>query len=248
MKDKNKEFSFSSIFPRIKNTQKRIKKAEKVRYIIENYTNMDLKNSICIDVGCSTGSITYQLANLFKTIIGIDFDIEALMYGKKQNLDYFNTLELINADGLVLPIKSESVDILLCTQVYEHVPDDYKLVEELYRILKPNGVIFFSGPNKLFPLELHYNLPFIHWLPVEWQRNLLPRIRKGPVLYERIRNKNELLQMLRQFQIQDISIEVALFYLQANKFIRTILKGPLTFLKLFTFWVPNFNWLARKKN
>ncbi len=63
------------------------------------------------------------------------------------------------------PLEDESCDLVICAQVYEHVPDDRRLAEEVYRVLKPGGVVFFSGPNWLFPIEGHYHLPFLHWLP-----------------------------------------------------------------------------------
>jgi len=52
----------------------------------------------------------------------------------------------IIGDALNLPVKSNSVDIVLCSQVIEHVPDPKKLVEESYRVLKSGGGLILTGP------------------------------------------------------------------------------------------------------
>src|SRR5262245_24559708 len=45
-----------------------------------------------------------------------------------------------------IPVPSESYDDILLTQVVEHLPDPNRVMCELYRILKPWGRVWFSGP------------------------------------------------------------------------------------------------------
>ena len=45
------------------------------------------------------------------------------------------------------PFKDNSVDIVVCTETLEHVPDMQRAINECYRILKKNGYIFISTPN-----------------------------------------------------------------------------------------------------
>ena len=55
----------------------------------------------------------------------------------------------VKADICNLPFDSASYDVVLCNHVLEHIPDDTKAMEELYRILKPNGWGIFQIPQDL---------------------------------------------------------------------------------------------------
>jgi SAM-dependent methyltransferase len=75
-------------------------------------------------------------------------------FRKQQNLDYTTTdlespLADIKADICNLPFKDNSYDVILCNHVLEHIPDDKKAMQELYRILKPNGYAILQVPQDL---------------------------------------------------------------------------------------------------
>jgi len=52
----------------------------------------------------------------------------------------------IVGDAMNLPFKDCSIDIVLCTQVLEHVSQPWKLISESYRVLKPGGYLVLSAP------------------------------------------------------------------------------------------------------
>lgn len=71
-----------------------------------------------------------------------------------QNLDYTTTDLLspiadVKADICDLPFEDNSYDIILCNHVLEHIPDDTKAMQELYRVLKPGGMGIFQIPQDL---------------------------------------------------------------------------------------------------
>jgi len=55
----------------------------------------------------------------------------------------------VKADICNLPFKDNSYDVILCNHVLEHIPDDTKAMQELYRVLKPNGWGIFQIPQDL---------------------------------------------------------------------------------------------------
>ena len=70
------------------------------------------------------------------------------------NLDYVTTdlespLADVKADICDLPFKDDEFDIILCNHVLEHIPDDTKAMQELYRILKTGGFGIFQIPQDL---------------------------------------------------------------------------------------------------
>lgn len=76
------------------------------------------------------------------------------VFRNQKNLDYtttdlFSPLADVKADICDLPFADNSYDIILCNHVLEHIPDDAKAMQELYRVLKPGGMGIFQIPQDL---------------------------------------------------------------------------------------------------
>ncbi len=75
-------------------------------------------------------------------------------FRNQKNLDYTTTdllspLADVKADICNLPFDDNCYDIILCNHVLEHIPDDLKAMQELYRVLKPGGMGIFQIPQDL---------------------------------------------------------------------------------------------------
>lgn len=75
-------------------------------------------------------------------------------FRKMKNLDYTTTdlespLADVKADICDLPFEDNSYDIILCNHVLEHIPDDTKAMQELYRVLKKDGMGIFQIPQDM---------------------------------------------------------------------------------------------------
>ena len=75
-------------------------------------------------------------------------------FKKLSHLDYTTTdlnspLATVKADICDLPFQDNTFDIILCNHVLEHIPDDQKAMQELYRVLKPGGWGVFQVPQDL---------------------------------------------------------------------------------------------------
>jgi SAM-dependent methyltransferase len=75
-------------------------------------------------------------------------------FKKMKNLEYVTTdlnspLADVKADICKLPFKDNEFDMILCNHVLEHIPDDTKAMEELYRVLKVGGMGIFQIPQDL---------------------------------------------------------------------------------------------------
>lgn len=66
------------------------------------------------------------------------------------NIDIYPYKEVnLTANAVNLPILDNSVDAVICESLLEHVQDPYKLIDEIYRILKPGGKIWIMVPFML---------------------------------------------------------------------------------------------------
>ena len=75
-------------------------------------------------------------------------------FRKLKNLEYTTTdlnspLADVKADICNLPFKDNTFDVILCNHVLEHIPDDTKAMQELYRVLKPKGMAILQIPQDI---------------------------------------------------------------------------------------------------
>lgn len=126
-----------------------------------------------LDVGCGDGYYLYLLSNLGLKLklTGTDFDPNALASARK-NLKG-TRIPLVQADLMKgLPFPDNSFDKAVMSEVAEHLPNDVKGLKEVYRVLKPGGILCLTVPNS--------NYPFL-WDPVNWvlERLFNTHIRSG---------------------------------------------------------------------
>ncbi|MEP0264935.1 methyltransferase domain-containing protein [Dokdonia sp.] len=75
-------------------------------------------------------------------------------FRKMKHLDYTTTdlnspLADVKADICNLPFGENEYDLIFCNHVLEHIPDDTKAMQELYRVLKPGGMAILQIPQEL---------------------------------------------------------------------------------------------------
>ncbi len=76
------------------------------------------------------------------------------IFRNQKNIDYTTTdllspLADVKADICNLPFSDDVYDVILCNHVLEHIPDDTKAMQELFRVLKPGGMGIFQIPQDL---------------------------------------------------------------------------------------------------
>ena len=154
-----------------------------------------------MDIGASTGIIDNYLSGYFKQVVGIDIDLQAVSHANKS---YGNkNISFLVGDAMALPLGNGSFDVVICSQVYEHVPDAQKMISEIYRLLKPVGVCFFSAGNRINLIEPHYNLPLLSVVPKPLAHLYLKIIGKGDHYYEEHLTYWGLKELTRSFNCHD---------------------------------------------
>jgi len=93
-----------------------------------------------LDVGC--GSKPYRQFLLDNKYIsqytGLDIET-AIVYNEEVKPDF-------TWDGINMPFADNSFDTLMATEVLEHCPDPNRIINEMKRVLKPGGLLFFTVP------------------------------------------------------------------------------------------------------
>lgn len=107
-------------------------------------TNLPLNGSI-VDVGCGGGLVTEPvgLSGRFHSVLGLDINNKALDKARKHILDNsivsYKTASIYN-----IPLSNSSVDGVIVSDVFEHLEDLPRALVEVFRILRPGGVVVFD--------------------------------------------------------------------------------------------------------
>lgn len=99
-----------------------------------------------LDIGCGTGKLIEELSK-YGNVYGIDTSDKALKYCKKRGLINVYKCELGKQK---LPFKSGKFSIVTCLDVIEHIENEYEVLLEIKRVLKPDGHLIVTVPAYQF--------------------------------------------------------------------------------------------------
>jgi SAM-dependent methyltransferase len=149
--------------------------AESLSRLVSRY--VDPITAHGLDVGCQRGRLTdYLNAHTPISWEGID----PAWPDVRQSPD---GATLYPAAADTIPYPDRYFDCLLFANVFEHVTAEQRdaSLAEMYRVLRPGGVLVGQLPNPYFPIESHSRLPFMGWLPYKLQKKYW---RYSPVPWE----------------------------------------------------------------
>jgi len=187
----------------------RQRKAKTIIAVVKDWClrrDLKMENLRVLDVGASTGAIDYFLADHFDEVYGIDIDKPAIDVASKEYCK--RNLVFSVGDAMKLDFDNETFDVVVCSHVYEHVPDDVRLMKEMYRVLKAGGIVYFSAGNRYAVMEPHYRLPFLSF-PPKWISHLYLRcLNRGKYYYEEHRSYWGLKRLVVDFKIDDYTSKI----------------------------------------
>ncbi len=112
---------------------------------------------IILDLGCGEGRHIHNLY-LKKSVlaVGLDIDFKSLKSTSKGCEKYFHLGENRDKNWLmvqgrceILPFKREIFDIVICSEVLEHIENYHQVIKEIWDILRPDGTMVISVPRYL---------------------------------------------------------------------------------------------------
>ncbi len=124
------------------------------------------KDRSVLDYGCGSGSLLREIADRIGEGIGVDLDERLVLEGRQRNT--FSHIRFVQADAKrKLPFDDGSFDVITAMGVLEHVGPEAPVLQELHRVLRPDGHLVIEvpskGPFRIFDVgNIKYRLPRLH--------------------------------------------------------------------------------------
>lgn len=104
-----------------------------------------------LSVGCALAVELQLLKKRGFITVGLDPERSFLLEGNAK----YNADDFIQAIGESIPLRDDSFDLVLLFEVLEHVMKPEVVLREINRVLKTNGILFLTVPNRFYPFETH---------------------------------------------------------------------------------------------
>ena len=123
-----------------------------------------------LDIGCGWGLSLQLLHDRFRPqrLVAINVDARMTAAARAEAIRQGLTVEFQTTTGSQLRLPDRSIDLVFCHQTFHHVVDQEDTLREIYRVLKPGGVLLFAESTRKFIFSWIIRLLFRH--PMNAQR------------------------------------------------------------------------------
>ncbi len=110
-----------------------------------------------LEVGPGSGVYLPALAAHFESVTASDISEAHLEY----LAPLFPDVTIMRDDITSSALEPGSFDLILCSEVVEHIPDSAAAIRGMYALLRPGGALVLSTPQRYSPLELASKIAFL---------------------------------------------------------------------------------------
>lgn len=127
-----------------------------------------------LEVGCSQGRGLVALTKAGHRAVGIEPYAPALTIAAELAASQGIVIDAREGEAESLPCESGQFDVVLAFSVLEHVRDLDRSLDEIFRVLKPGGVLWFNSASAMCPVQGEItHLPLFGWYPDGVKRRLM---------------------------------------------------------------------------
>lgn len=139
---------------------------ETIKFILtlaEKELGISRREMTVLDIGSGFGMCSEELARYVKKVVGV----EPFIGGYKRSIELNRAKNVRFVNALIENYKGdEKFDLAISLNTVEHMPVAEKSFKNAFKYMKNNSLLYITAPNKLWPIEPHYALPFLSWLPL----------------------------------------------------------------------------------
>lgn len=118
-----------------------------------------IKNKIVLDIASGEGYGSFLLSKNSLKVYGVDIDEKSILHAKQKYSDTLN-LEYILGSTSAIPLPDNSVDVVVSFETIEHHDEHSLMIKEILRVLKKDGILLISSPEKSIYNQRDPNNPY----------------------------------------------------------------------------------------
>lgn len=99
-----------------------------------------------LDLGCGPGYYSIALVKKGNDVTGIDISEDKINIAKQVAKENKINVNFLVGDARKIPFKDNTFDLVICSEIIEHVKEDKKVIKEILRILKKRGRFIITTP------------------------------------------------------------------------------------------------------
>jgi SAM-dependent methyltransferase len=141
-----------------------------------------LRDARVLDIGSGMGGFLVAAARNGARAAGLEPNGDYCAITRLRAARYGLPPSVVRGFGERLPFASGAFDAVLAQDILEHVRDPMAVLDEIRRVLKPEGVALVTVINRFAWRDPHYHLPALNWLPrplAEWIVARAGRAKRG---------------------------------------------------------------------
>lgn len=133
----------------MKFTGERYLPTEQGRIRLEHYHRYAMvldvvKQKDVLDVACGEGYGSFLMADVARSVVGVDISDEAVQHASS----IYNNLTFLQGSATALNFADASFDVVVSFETIEHLAEQAQMLAEIRRVLRPDGVLVISSPNR----------------------------------------------------------------------------------------------------
>lgn len=130
---------------------------------------MPADDDVILDIPCGRGFYLNMIRYVSKCqLVGAELDGDVIRKAQA-NVGHLPDIQLNQANIYALPYPDNTFDAVILSEILEHIDDDVAGLREVYRVLKPNGVVAITVPNADYPFwwdPINRTLEFLFKRPI----------------------------------------------------------------------------------
>lgn len=140
--------------------------AKQIELTTEPLRDIPFNRCNVVDIGCGYGHTAVELAKSCAHVVGLEPSPGLAAHARELSTQDASPRFELREQPVGELEDIETFDIAVMDNVLEHIENQAEALHRLSRCLKPGGVAFILVPNKTWPIEAHYRLPFLSYLPL----------------------------------------------------------------------------------
>lgn len=167
MRNKNKELFYNEISETWASKINNSETNKRLNIIFEKLlSKKEISDKKFLEIGCGLGYFSNKAFSMGAKVTGIDIGPKLININKKLTPKG----KFLVSSASKLPFKDKVFDIVLSTEVIEHIDNQNDAIKEMFRVLKENGTLVVTTPNRIFKPLFDF-LSFIRVRPYHGNEN-----------------------------------------------------------------------------